>query len=294
MKKMLFVYNPFSGKAQIKNKLNEIVNIFTRAGYLVTIYPTQCVNDGYERVLEAEGQYDIIACSGGDGTLNEIISAVMQYKESKPKVGYIPAGSTNDFAKTLGIPKNMIKAADKIAEGDGFACDIGMFNKRYFNYVAAFGIFTEVSYTTPQSTKNILGHQAYILESLKSISKIKSYDMRVKCNDEVFEGRYIYGMVANSESVGGIKGITGRDISLNDGMFEVVLVYEPNNPVELSQAVGGLFSKADDSPMVLRIKTDRVEFECDEAVPWTLDGEDGDNHETAVIDILRKAVEIVV
>ena len=293
MKKLLFVYNPHSGKGLIKNKLCEILDIFAKAGYEMTVCPTQHARDGYDKVCGADGRYDLIVCSGGDGTLNEVISAVMTHCMAKPKIGYIPAGSTNDFAKSLGIPKDMVKAAKLISNDNSFLCDIGVMNGRFFNYVAAFGAFTDVSYKTPQSMKNVLGHQAYIVESLKSLSKIKAYNMKVTCNDITITGNYIYGMVANSKSVGGMKGITGKNILLDDGLFEVILVREAKNPLELQQIVAGLFSKNQDSPMVDRFKASKVIFESDKAISWTLDGEYADDHQLVEIDVCPKAIKII-
>lgn len=293
MKKLLFVYNPHSGKGLIKNKLCEILDIFAKAGYEMTVCPTQHAMDGYDKVCGADGRYDLIVCSGGDGTLNEVISAVMTHCMAKPKIGYIPAGSTNDFAKSLGIPKNMVKAAKLISNDNSFLCDIGVMNGRFFNYVAAFGAFTDVSYKTPQSMKNVLGHQAYIVESLKSLSKIKAYNMKVTCNDITITGNYIYGMVANSKSVGGMKGITGKNILLDDGLFEVILVREAKNPLELQQIVAGLFLKNQDSPMVDRFKASKVIFESDKAISWTLDGEYADDHQLVEIDVCPKAIKII-
>lgn len=293
MKKLLFVYNPHSGKGLIKNKLCEILDIFAKAGYEMTVCPTQHAMDGYDKVCEADGKYDLIVCSGGDGTLNEVISAVMTHRMAKPKIGYIPAGSTNDFAKSLGIPKDMVKAAKLISNDNSFLCDVGVMNERFFNYVAAFGAFTDVSYKTPQSMKNVLGHQAYIVESLKSLSKIKAYNMKVTCNDITITGNYIYGMVANSKSVGGMKGITGKNILLDDGLFEVILVREAKNLLELQQIVAGLFSKNQDSPMVDRFKASKVIFESDKSISWTLDGEYADDHQLVEIDVCPKAINII-
>ena len=293
MKKLLFVYNPHSGKGLIKNKLCEILDIFAKAGYEMTVCPTQHAMDGYDKVCEADGKYDLIVCSGGDGTLNEVISAVMTHRMAKPKIGYIPAGSTNDFAKSLGIPKDMVKAAKLISNDNSFLCDVGVMNERFFNYVAAFGAFTDVSYKTPQSMKNVLGHQAYIVESLKSLSKIKAYNMKVTCNDITITGNYIYGMVANSKSVGGMKGITGKNILLDDGLFEVILVREAKNPLESQQIVAGLFSKNQDSPMVDRFKASKVIFESDKSISWTLDGEYADDHQLVEIDVCPKAINII-
>lgn len=294
MKKLLFVYNPHSGKALIKNKLMEIIDIFTRNGYEVTAYPTQHALDGYDKVCDADGKYDVIVCSGGDGTLNEVISAAVRHRISKPVIGYIPAGSTNDFANTLQIPKNMVKAAIQVATGVPFTCDLGKMNGRYFNYIAAFGVFTDVSYNTPQNMKNLLGHQAYILESLKSLSKIKAYHLNVYCNGLTLKGSYIYGGVSNSDYVAGIKGVAGPDVSLNDGLFEVILVKEPTNALELQQIVAGVFSKNQESPMVERFKTNRIVIESEQEIAWTVDGENGDSHQRVEIVVVRNAVNIIV
>lgn len=294
MKKMFFLYNAHAGKGQIRGKLNSIIDMFTKSGYLVTAYPTQCALDGYDKVCGADGLYDIIVCSGGDGTLNEVISAVMTHRGRKPPIGYIPAGSTNDFAATLGISRNMQRAAGQIAKGVPFACDVGRMNGRHFNYVTAFGLFTDVSYKTPQNMKNMLGHQAYLFESLKSFSKIKGYRLKIYCNDMEISGSYIYGMVSNSFSVGGMKGIAGRDVLLDDGLFEVTLVKEPVTPHELQQVVAGVFSKSQNSPMVERFKTNSIVVESEEAVAWTVDGENADEHQRVEISVVRGAVEIVV
>lgn len=294
MKKLLFVYNSHSGKGLIKNKFMEIIDIFTRNGYMVTAYPTQHAMDGYDRVCEADGLYDMIVCSGGDGTLNEVISAMMTHINERPVLGYIPAGSTNDFASTLGIPKNMIKAAAKISDGKVMSYDIGLMNGRYFNYVAAFGLFTDVSYKTPQNVKNVLGHQAYVFESLKSLSNIKSYYLTIHCNEIEMKGSYIYGMISNSHSVGGVKDICGKDVELDDGLFEVTLVKEPVSPLELQQIVAGLLSRNQKSPMVERFKTDRIVIESDKTVEWTVDGENGDAHQRVEISVVNKAIDIMI
>ncbi len=293
MKRLFFVYNEHAGKGIIRNKLAEIISMFTQAGYIVTAYPTQRALDAYDKVCEVDGEYDMVVCSGGDGTLNEVISAVMNHTHERPRIGYIPAGTTNDFATSYKIPKTPLKAA-KVVLGDKYTkCDIGMFNGRYFNYVAAFGFLTDVSYKTPQNIKNVLGHQAYVLESIKSLNNIAAYRMNIKFDDMEIKGDFIYGMVANSYSVGGFKGITGNTVQLDDGLFEVVLVKEPLNALELQQVVAGLFSRTHDSPMVLRFKAKQIVFESQEPVAWTMDGEFGDAHQRVEISVLDKAVEIM-
>ena len=294
MKKMLFVFNPHSGKGLIKGKMVELLDIFTKAGYDITTYPTQCTNDAYKRIKEGSEQFDCLVCSGGDGTLNEVIASVIDNWSTKPLIGYIPAGSTNDFAATLGIPKSMDKAAKLIVDGEVFPCDIGRFNHRYFNYVAAFGAFSEVSYSTPQISKNVMGHQAYLFESIKSLSKIEGHQMTVRNDNHVISGSFLYGMISNAKSVGGIKGICGQDICLNDGLLEVTLVREPRNPMDIQNITTGLFSKNEDNPMVERFKTDSLIIESSKPIAWALDGEYGDVHTKVTIEIEPLAVNLLV
>ena len=225
MKNMLFVFNPNSGKAQLKNSLMKIIQIFSNADYEVTVYPTKAALDGYEKIKASKGLYDIIVCSGGDGTLNEVVSAVITYGDEKVPIGYIPSGSTNDFAKSLGIPSDKIRAAYNVVSGESFSCDIGIINdRRYFNYVAAFGAFTDVAYETPQDLKNMFGHQAYVIEGAKRLLNLKAYKMKVTSSRLDIEDKFIYGMVSNSSSVGGMKGLIGDNVDFQDGVFEVTLI----------------------------------------------------------------------
>lgn len=292
-KKLLFVFNPLSGKAQIKNKLLEILNIMVRAGYEVTVYPTQERGGATAKVESAENDYDLLVCAGGDGTLDEAVTGMMR-REIKMPLGFIPAGSTNDFAASLGIPKSMGKAAYTAVTGRPFACDIGAFNNSYFVYVAAFGIFTEVSYSTSQEWKNLLGHAAYILEGMKSLHDISSYRISVEYENVHLEDEFIFGMITNSTSVGGFKGMTGKDVLLDDGVFEVTLIKKPRNPLELNAIVRALAQLVDDTDMVYSFKTDNVRFFSEEEVSWTLDGEYGGSHTKAEIRNCCKAVEIMV
>ena len=171
-KKLLFIYNPHSGKAQIRSNLLDIIDTFVKAGYEVTAYPTQAPGDAIDAVMYRSPGFDMIACSGGDGTLDEVVGGIMKSEEKLP-IGYIPAGSTNDFARSLKIPRSMLSAAGVVTDGVPFACDVGAINGEYYVYVAAFGIFTEVTYQTPQDVKNTLGYSAYILEAIKSLPSIK-------------------------------------------------------------------------------------------------------------------------
>jgi len=295
MKKLLFVFNPHSGKAQIKNKLLQIVQIFSSAHFEVTVYPTKAVKDGYYYILENGNQYDLIACSGGDGTLNETVGAVLKLDRRIP-IGYIPSGSTNDFATTLNIPKKMPEAAQTIVSGIRFHCDIGLMNgERNFNYIAAFGAFTKVSYETSQQLKNMLGHQAYIIEGIKSLTSLKPQYVRVKSDSYSVEGNFIYGMVSNSESVGGVKGITGKEIDLQDGLFEVLLVRELKTPLDVRELINAVISqKYDKEGIVCFFKAKHIEFESGIDISWTLDGEYGGDYKNAYFDVIENAVDFIV
>ena len=292
-KKILFLFNPYAGKGKIKENLADIVDIMVKAGYEVTVYTTQCQGDAVHKAREEAGNYDRIVCSGGDGTLDEVVTGVMSADQRVP-VGYIPAGSTNDFGSSLGIDKDMLHAAEIAAGGEPFCCDIGQFNDDYFVYVAAFGLFTEVSYQTSQDMKNMLGHAAYILEGAKQIWDIPSYRMQVEYDGNVLYDEFIYGMVTNSMSVGGFKGIIPGNVELNDGVFEVTLIKMPRNPIELNDIIGFLTGITKESNMVYSFQTADVKFTASEEIAWTLDGEFGGDHSVAQVTNRHQALEIIV
>ncbi|MED9903394.1 MAG: YegS/Rv2252/BmrU family lipid kinase [Lachnospiraceae bacterium] len=292
-KKMLFLINPKAGKAQVKNRLLNIIDIFVKGGFEVTTYITQKKGDALRVVKERENKYDILVCSGGDGTLDEVVTGMVKSGKSLP-IGYIPAGSTNDFANSLGLPKNMEKAAQVIVNGDIFACDIGSFNRDVFVYVAAFGMFTDVSYGTGQEMKNMLGHMAYILEGMKRLAAIKSYWMRFSYEETVIEGDFLFGMVTNSVSVGGFKGITGKNVELNDGELEVCLVRRPTNPMELNRLISALLDRNLENEFIYWFKTAKLRAESEEEVAWTLDGEFGGNQKEVLIEDYRQAMKVMV
>lgn len=276
-RKLLFVFNPKSGMGLIKNHLLEIVDIMVKAGYEPTVYPTQARGDATRKVKEDGRNYERIVCSGGDGTLDEVVTG-MREADLRIPLGYIPAGSTNDFARTLGISNDMVKAAE-IAVGEHlFPCDVGQFNNDTFIYIAGFGIFTEVSYETPQELKNVFGHAAYILSAAKSLAAIPNYLMQVEANGELIQDRFIYGMITNSVSVAGFKGLTGKDVQLDDGQFEVTLFKSPTNPMELNEIIRYLTGIISETNMVYSFKTDYIKIRSRSSVSWTLDGEDGGEH----------------
>ncbi len=292
MRRILFIYNPKAGKGIIRTKLSYILEELAKCDCEITVRPTQRASEAIQVSREYGGRYDVIVCSGGDGTLNEVATGLRQGGWPTP-VGYIPAGSTNDFGNSLGIPKQMQDAAETIRNGIVFPCDLGRLGDCYFVYVAAFGVFTEVSYKTKQEVKNALGHLAYLLEGVKSLSSIKSWEMRYESREQSGTGKFLYGMVTNSNSVGGFKGITGQDVTLNDGEFEVTLILEPENFIEWPGIINSLLN-GDRNRYIISFKTSRVEFYSEEEVPWTTDGEYGGSYSHAVIENLPKALPIIV
>lgn len=290
-KKMLFVYNPKAGKAQIRTKLADILDIFARAGYEMTVCPTQKHGDARKIMENRSREYELVVCSGGDGTLDETVTGMMQSGFRTP-IGYIPAGSTNDFGGSLSLPKNMIKAAETIVEGKSFPCDIGSFNEDVFVYIAAFGLFTDVSYETGQDMKNVLGHMAYVLEGMKRLPAIRSFPMRISYEDKIIVDDFIFGMVTNSVSVGGFKNITGKNVKLDDGVFEVTLIKRPRNPVELNNIMISLLNRDIDTNAMYCFRTAELTLEAADPVAWTLDGENGGTHKSVHIRNICKAIDI--
>lgn len=292
-KKLLFIYNPRSGKGQIKAHLMDIIDTFVKSGYEVTARPTQYGGEAVELAANIRDEYDMVVCSGGDGTLDEVVTGIMRSGRKIP-IGYIPAGSTNDFANSLYLPKDMKKAAQTAMEGELFSCDVGEFNKNNFVYIAAFGMFTEVSYETDQDMKNVLGHMAYLLEGAKKLTAVKSYRMKIRTEETVIEDDFLFGMVTNSISVGGFKGITGKFVDLSDGKFEVTLIKQPRNLEDLNQIISALTLRDIDASQMYCFKTSSLHFECEEEVAWTLDGEFGGRHTEVALKNIKQAIQIVV
>lgn len=294
-KKLLFVYNPKAGKAQIKNKLADILDIFARAGYETTVVPTQKRGDAMEAVAQRDKAYELLVCSGGDGTLDEAVTGMIRSGFSTP-IGYIPAGSTNDFGGSLSLPKKMLQAAEVAVEGTNFPCDIGSFahdeEEDVFVYIAAFGIFTDVSYETAQDVKNVLGHMAYLLEGMKRLPSIRSYHVKASWEGNEVEDDFILGMVTNSTSVGGFKNITGKNVKMDDGVFEVTLIRNPKNPVELNNIIMSLLNRDMDAGAMRYFRTAELTLESEEPLAWTLDGENGGTHTKVTIRNVCKGIDI--
>lgn len=291
---MLFLFNIKAGTSGIRNKTADIIDIFTRGGYDVLAHPSQSATD-MEEIVKARGnEFDVVVTCGGDGSLNDTINGLMAL-EDPPVLGYIPTGTMNDFASSHHLSNNMMIAASDIVHGTVTYTDVGCFNGRYFSYVAAFGAFTDVSYDTPQSTKNILGKSAYILEAVKRIPLLTSNHMRVKCNDLEFENDFIYGMACNSLTVGGIPLDRKGELELDDGRFNVILIRKGisdilNASVMLNSVLMGL----EKSKHIDFIRTNKVTITSDEPVSWTLDGEFGGNVCEAEIECIEKKLKIIV
>ena len=294
MKRMLFIYNPRAGKELLKAQLSDIIDIFVKAGYEVVVYPTQSYRDAYKKILEFDAsRYELIVCSGGDGTIDEVVTGMM-HRSTRIPIGYIPTGTTNDFANSLHIPKGLLKAADNAVNGVVFPCDVGQFNDDIFVYVAAFGIFTDVSYETKQEVKNILGHLAYVLEGTKRLFNVPSYRIRVTHDGEEIEDEFILGMVTNSRSVGGFRNMIGKNVVFDDGLFEVTLIRKPTNPIALQEIIAALLIEQVDTKHMYTFKTGEITFESLEEIPWTLDGEFGGEHDEGVIRNMKQQLEIMV
>ncbi|MBQ8857891.1 MAG: diacylglycerol kinase family lipid kinase [Lachnospiraceae bacterium] len=295
MRKIYFIYNPHSGKEQIGAKLNEIIRTLAERDNELTVVPTIGYLDAMERITNLPDGYDLVVCSGGDGTLDEVVTGMMKRpKERRIPIGYIPAGTTNDFARSLGIPRNMPEAAKNAISGEPFACDIGSFNEDSFVYIASFGIFTEVSYSTKQEVKNVLGHMAYILEGMKSLYNIKSYKMKVSSEEMEFEGDFLFGMITNSKSVAGFKGLVKGDVQFDDGVYEVTFIKRPKNPLEIQEILAALVMEELDSNYMYSFRTKKLKIESEEMVPWTLDGEFGGEHREVIVENNQKAIEIII
>ena len=281
-KKLLLIYNPRSGKGALGAKLTEIIAVLQSGGYRIEIFATAAHGDAEERASRDIDEFSMIVAAGGDGTLNEVANGLAAAKKKIP-LGYIPAGSTNDFAASLEIPNDPVRAAEIIVKGAVKRIDLGSFNRRRFVYVAAFGAFTNVAYETDQTLKNIFGHAAYILSGVKAIGEIKAYRVAVKSGERHISGNFIFGMITNSISVGGFKNITGKYVALSDGLFEVTLVREPADVIEREGIVSSLLSGNITTSLVETFQTDRIEIISEELIPWTLDGEYGGDHKKVTV-----------
>lgn len=293
MKKMLFFVNPAAGKEEMRFQLMDVINYFTANGYDVLCHPTQKARDIPEFIAQRGEEFDIIVSCGGDGTLNETITGMM-HLENRPLVGYIPAGTVNDFATSLSIPKTIMEAAKNIVEGVPFEVDMGGFNDQYFTYVAAFGAFTKVSYATPHASKQALGRAAYILEGIRSLPDIRPIHVLARSGDIVVEDDVILGMVSNATSVGGFKALDDSFVKMDDGLNELILVKAPKTLADYNALLSSLATRNFNPDYFHILQTDNVSLHFDQQVPWTLDGEYGGDIIDAIVTNIPKPIRIMV
>lgn len=292
-KHMLFIVNPKSGKVKIKDNLLEVCQIFCQAGYDLTLNVTQYINEAINEVLDRDISYDLIVCCGGDGTFNSMVSSLVP-RENHPAISYIPAGSTNDFARSIGLTGTSVDIAREIMIGSPKALDIGAFNELYFSYIASFGAFTETSYNTPQSLKNKLGHLAYILEGMKDLSAIEPCHMKIVHDDVTLENNYIWGAVCNSTSIGGMIRLNKDLVDYNDGLFEIILIKAPKTLLDLTKIVVSINTQVYDPDVIDFFQAGELTFYPESEIPWTLDGEYAPGSKEIRIKNIHNALNIIV
>ena len=292
MKKMLFVMNPYSGMRRASKYLADIIALFNQADYEVVVHMTRGQGDATEIVKNKAGDVDVVVCCGGDGTFNETVSGILDAGANVP-VGYIPAGSTNDFAASLKLSGNVMQAAQDILEGQPIPYDVGKFGSRYFSYVASFGAFTRASYATPQNIKNALGHTAYLLEGISELSQLRNEHVRMEIDGQVVEDDFLFGAISNSTSVGGILTLSPDVVDLADGQMEILLVRAPRSLTELTECIQAVQSQKYNCSMITFQSARKVRVFANPFMPWTLDGEREEGHETVDVENLHHAIRII-
>ena len=292
-KNILMIVNPVSGRGILKQRLWKILETFSAANITTNVIFTGKRGDATEIAKTCPDDIETVVCAGGDGTLNEVISGLME-NPTPHKLGYIPVGTTNDLATSLGIPKNPIEATKNIIEGHTEEIDIGSFSGRYFNYVASFGAFTEASYNTTQEAKNILGHFAYVLEGVMSLANIRPYKVKFTFNDTVLEDEFIFGAISNTTSMGGVLKLKDTLVALNDGEFELLVVKTPTNVIQLQKILGEIMTQNFSGDLVKLFHTSHIIVESEEEFDWTLDGECHHGTKKEEIKNISKAIKLIV
>ncbi len=293
-KKLLLIVNPCSGRAKMYTELLKVVEIFSYADYVVSVYPTKCKGDATEYAQKlTKDDFDLIVVCGGDGTLNEVIEGIMTSGSDIP-LGYIPSGTLNEWSSGLSISRNIETAAKDIINGVKTKLDIGKFNDKYFSYTASFGAFTSASYSAPQEIKNVLGQSAYFFEGIKSLGAIKPIHMKLTSDDNVIEGDFLFGAISNSMSVGGIVKYDKTPVGLNDGIFEVILIRNPDNIIKLQPLVDGILKHEFNREGIEFFRTKKLLVEATEEVSWTLDGEYAKGDGPINIENIHSAITFIV
>ena len=292
MKKMLFIVNPNAGQRRIRTYLADVIRIFNDAGYRVELYITASHGDAIDVVAERAADHDLIVCAGGDGTFNEAINGLARCGADIP-IGYIPCGSTNDFASSLHLPTNILEAARRIASGTPESYDVGKFGDRFFSYVASFGAFTKTSYTTPQNVKNALGHTAYVLSSIQELSQLRNEHIRLEADGRIIEGDFLFGAISNSTSVGGILTLDPQRVDMRDGKFEILLVRMPQSLLEIHECIQAVQNQQYNCSMITFFSAREITVHASGFMPWTLDGEMEPGHEQVTVTNLHRAIRLV-
>ena len=291
MKKLLFIVNPKAGRTRSLAPMFNVMARFSEAGYIIKLVVTEKGGDARRAAAQMGEQFDLVVCAGGDGTLNETLNGLMKL-EKAPPVGYIPHGSTNDFATSLEIPDDPVVAAATISCGRTRPLDLGRHNQRHFAYVASFGAFTRASYSATQAAKNALGHLAYIFEGLNSLDSLRPYRCRIEADGEVFEGEYIFGGICNSTSLGGLVKLDPKLVKMDDGKFELLLLRMPKTPAELTNLISSLTKMEYNEPAVIFRHVKSVVVTTEEDLPWSLDGEFAASEPRVEIECLHHAFNI--
>lgn len=290
-KQLLLVLNPCAGQRKANRFLPEIIRMGWDRGYHCVTYVTAQSGDCTRFVAAHAAEYEQVVCIGGDGTLNETIAGVLQSGAQIP-IGYIPAGTTNDYASSLGLSSDILQAAQDAMDGNAHSLDVGAFNGRYFTYTASCGAFAKASYSTPQSLKNTLGHLAYILEGIKDLPSIRPYHMRVETESSVIEDDFLFCSISNSTSIGGILKLDSEMVALNDGRFEVMLVRNPVQPMQLSSILHGITTMDLPNDMVHFFAAQKIRVSASQEIEWTLDGERADGVSEVEMRNLHSAIRI--
>lgn len=292
MKKLLFILNPVAGQKKANKSLPEIVMLFNQAGYEVITHVTDSSGSATRAVQTLGPEADLIVCCGGDGTLSETVTGLIRSGLDVP-IGYIPAGTTNDFASSLGISSNVLQAARDILEGEPVAYDVGRFGSRYFSYVASFGAFTKASYLIPQNIKNALGHTAYVLGGITEISQIHPEHIRMEIDGQVVEDDFLFGAICNSTSIGGILTLDPKQVDMGDGLFEVLLVRAARNLEEIAECIRAVQTQKYNCAMITFRSARHIKIQANPEMPWTLDGEREDGHDQVEVENLHHAIRLM-
>ena len=295
MKKILFVVNKKTGAGKNSSKVYEAVREFAAAGYATTICPIDIGLRMEAADFLREEQYDKVICMGGDGTLSHTVTSVMEL-EDRPVIGYIPAGTTNDFSHNIGLGKDIKRAALTAVYGDRFSFDIGKFNDRYVTYVAVFGAFSDVSYGTNQYFKNVFGHAAYVIKGIAAAPKSLSdkSHMKIETDEETIEGDFVFGAIGNTFTVGGFRLNEMKRENLHDGYFELILIPAPKSKSELPRIAASILRDKVDSPYVIFRRIKRARITAEQNTAWTIDGEEGGNITQADFEVAPEAVTVMV